>query len=123
MGSASILLALAGMLPASHLALEARPRTDAYAVLGSYDRDRVLRFVFCYECLAKVIERPVFNLSARLSHQIQIKVQVVQRDKAKPENFLSLDEMTNVAARKCAARLAGAIFFYGSFVQCELSVL
>ena len=85
--------------------------------------DRVSRFVFGDESLAKGIELPFFNLSARSPHQVQIEMQIVQRDQSNAQNFLRLDEMTNVAARKCATCLTRTIFFYWSFVEGELRVL
>ena len=59
----------------------------------------ISRLVFCYERLTELIECPAFNFCARSAHQIQIKMQIVQRDQTKPENFFRLDEMANVAAR------------------------
>jgi hypothetical protein len=82
----------------------------------------ISRFVFCNESVTKLIECPAFNFCARLVHQIQIEVQIVQRDQAKPENFLSLNEMANVAAREFPAGGTRAVFFNGSFVSRELGV-
>ena len=79
-------------------------RTGCHGALNHSTGIRCIsRFVFRDECLAKLIECPVFNLGAGLAHQVQIKMQIVQRDQAKPENFLSLNEVANVAARKLPA--------------------
>src|SRR6266481_5198307 len=90
---------------------------------GSFDDTCVSRLVFCYECLAELFECPAFNFHARLTHQVQIKMQIVQRDQAKPENFFCLNEVTNVAARKVTAGITPAVVFYRPFVQRELCVL
>ena len=50
-------------------------------------------------------------------------MQIVQRDQAQPENFLSLDEMANVATREFSAGRTRAVFFNGPFVQRELCIL
>ena len=83
----------------------------------------ISRFVFCNESVTELIECPAFNFCARLVHQIQIEVQIVERDQTKPENFFSLDEMANVAAREFLARGTRAVFFDGPFVPRELDVL
>ena len=67
--------------------------------------DRASRLVFGHESLAKAIELAFFNLSTRSPHQVQIEMQIVQRDQSDAQNFLRLDEMTNVAARKSATCL------------------
>jgi DNA polymerase len=78
---------------------------------GSFDDRCVSGLVFCYERLAELTERPAFNFHARSTHQIQIKMQIVQRDQAKPENFFCLNEVTNVAARKITAGITPAVVF------------
>ena len=83
----------------------------------------VSRFVVRNERFAEVLECPAFDLHAGSVHEVQIEMQIVQGDKAKAQNFLRLDQMPNVAARKSAACLAGAILFYWSFVPCELRIL
>ncbi len=75
----------------------------------------ISRFVFCYESFTKLIECPAFNFCARLVHQVQIKMQIVQRDQAKPENFFRLDEMANVAARKFPAGVDTRSFLRSAF--------
>jgi hypothetical protein len=90
---------------------------------SSFHRHRISRFVFCHEGLAKLVETPRLYFSAHAVHQVQIKMQIVQRDQAKPENLLSLDQVANVAARKFATGLACAVFFYWSYVQRELCIL
>jgi hypothetical protein len=44
-------------------------------------------------------------------HQSEIKVQVVECDQAKPKNFLSFEEMPDVAAREFPAGRAAATCF------------
>ena len=73
--------------------------------------------------LTEFLERPGFNFCASLIHQVQIKMQIVQRDQTKPENFLRLDEMANVAAREFPAGGTRAVFFDGPFVPRELGIL
>src|SRR6476620_10837723 len=97
--------------------------TPLGVTLSSGDPRGVSRFVFCYERLTELIECPAFNFCARPTHQIQIKMQIVQRDQTKPENFLRLDEMANVAACEFSAGWTRAGFFDGPFVQRELRVL
>ena len=92
--------------------LDSARNDDSLALITS---PLIPRFVFCNECFAELIECPVFNFCARLIHQIQIKMQIVQRDQAKPENFLRLDEMANVAARKFPAGRTRAVFFDRTF--------
>jgi hypothetical protein len=83
----------------------------------------ISRFVFCNESFTELIECPAFNFRARPAHQIQIKMQIVQRDQTKPENFLRLDEMANVATREFPAGGTRAVFFDGPFVSRELGIL
>src|SRR4030095_7906420 len=98
-------------------------RTAQRAVPTSFNRDRFASLVFAHEFLAKSLECFAFNFRTRPVHQVQIKMQIVQRDQAKPENFLRLDEMTDIAARKSLAGFARAIFLYWTFVHRELCVL
>ena len=97
-------------------------RTPQRGVPTSLDDHCVSRFVFCYEFFAELIECPALNLCARPAHQVQIKVQIVERNQTKPEDFLRLDEMANVAAREFAAGRTGAVFFNGPFVPRKLCV-
>ena len=90
--------------------------------MESFDRHCVSWFVFRDEHPAKLIERSSFNFTARLPHQIQIKMQIVQCNQAKPENFFRFDEVTNITARKFTADIAFAVFFYRSLVQRELRI-
>jgi len=55
-------------------------RTPQRGVPTSFDRQRITRFVFCYEYLAEVIECTSFDFALRAIHQVQIEMQVVQRD-------------------------------------------
>ena len=70
----------------------------------------ISRFVFRDKRFAKLIECSLFYFSARLIHQIQIKMQVMQCDQAKPENFFRLDEMPDVTARKLMTGIAARSF-------------
>src|SRR6516165_7057966 len=91
-------------------------------VSSLFERYCIARFVCCDELLAKLIERTAFDFTARTAHQIQIKMQIMQRDQAKPENLFRLDQVTDVTARKFAAGFARAVLFYRTFVQRELCV-
>src|SRR5439155_23053557 len=64
----------------------------------SFHRHRISRFVFCHEGLAKLVETPRLYFSAHAVHEVQIEMQVVERDQAKSENLLRLDQVANVAA-------------------------
>ena len=96
---------------------------ECCAVGAKHMLSLISRFVFCNESVTELIECPAFNFCARLVHQIQIEVQIVERDQTKPENFFSLDEMANVAAREFLAGGTRAVFFDGPFVPRELRVL
>src|SRR4029077_11972475 len=96
---------------------------ECCAVGAKYMLSLISRFVFCNESFTEFIECPAFNFCARPAHQVQIKMQIVERDQTKPENFFSLDEMANVAAHECSAGGTRAVFFDGPFVQRELRVL
>src|SRR5206468_11159999 len=64
----------------------------------SFHRHRISHFVFSHEGLAKLVETPRLYFSAYAVHEVQIEMQVVERDQAKSENLLRLDEVANVAA-------------------------
>jgi len=80
------------------------------AVPASFDPKQISRFVFSGKRFAKPIECSLFDFSARLIHQIQIKMQVMQRDQAKTKNFFCLDKVSNVATRKFTTGIARAVF-------------
>src|ERR1051326_3916494 len=82
----------------------------------------VARFVFRNECLAKLVECSRINFTARSIHQIQIKMQIVQRNESKAENFFGFDEMANVATGKFGAGGTCAIVFNGPLIERELGV-
>ena len=82
----------------------------------------VSRFVSCHECLPKLIERSALNFRASSTHQVQIRMQIVHGNQAKPEDFFRLVQMTNVAAREFRAGGTRAVFFDRPFVQRELRV-
>jgi hypothetical protein len=63
------------------------------------------------------------DCGARSLHQVEIKMQVVQRDKTQSKNFLRFDEMPNVAPRKLAAGCANTSVFDRSFLHREFGVL
>ena len=50
-------------------------------------------------------------------------MEVVQGDQAQSQNFLSLDEMPDVAAREFRAGRAGAALLDRPFLQGELGIL
>jgi len=96
---------------------------ECCAVGAKHMLSLISRFVFCYESFAEFVKCPAFNFCARPVHQIQIEVQIVQRDQTQPENFLRLDQMANVAARERPAGGTRAVCFDGPFVERELGVL
>ena len=56
-----------------------------------FDGHCIPRLVFRHKRLSELIERSPFDLSAHSVHQIQIEMQIVQRNQAKSENFFRLD--------------------------------
>ena len=92
------------------------------ALPALFDPQHISRFVFSCKRFAKLIECSPFDFSAGLIHQIQIKMQVMQRDQAKAKNFFRLDEVSNVATRKFTTGIARAVFFDRIFVQNELGI-
>lgn len=60
----------------------------------------ITRLIVRSKILPKFLELFVFDRSARLSHEIEIEIEIVQRDQPQPENFLRFHEMTDVSARK-----------------------
>ena len=61
------------------------------------------RLVIRNESRSKSFKGSALDLLAGLLHQVEIKMQVVQRNQAQPENFFRLDEMPDVAARELAS--------------------
>src|SRR4051794_21722712 len=86
-------------------------------------RDLVTDPVSPNEFPTQHFERSRFNRFSRLTHQIEIEMQVVQRNQAQSENFLRLDQVPNVAARKFRADRTGAALLDRTFLQRELGVL
>jgi hypothetical protein len=52
-------------------------------------------FIIGNEVGPEFIKRSVFNGGARPSHQVKIEMQVVQGYQTQPQNFFSLDKMTD----------------------------
>lgn len=61
-----------------------------------FDHHWISRFISRDERLTKLIECAAFDFGARTLHQVQIRMQIVERDQAKSENLFRLDEVTNV---------------------------
>ena len=68
----------------------------------------IARLIVCHEAFSKFAEGRVLNFFARLPHQFEIKMEVMQRDQTQTQNLFRLDEMTDVAARGFPARGASA---------------
>jgi thiol-disulfide isomerase/thioredoxin len=64
-----------------------------------------------------------FDGDAGAAHQIEIEVEIVQGDQSQTKNFLSLNEVANVAPRKLGAGWADAAFFDRALLQNKLRVL
>src|SRR5216117_2895800 len=79
-------------------------------------------FIIGNEVEPEFIKRSVFDGGARLSHQLEIKMQVVQRDQTQPENFLSFDKVTDVTPRVLLAGRTDTILLDWIFVARELGV-
>ena len=71
----------------------------------------------------KFFKAAILDLLSRLPHQIEIGMQVVQRDQPQAENFFRFDEMPDVTARELGAGIAWAICFNRTFVAGEFSIL
>ena len=82
----------------------------------------IARFVVGNKAFSKFVERSIVDLLARTPHQIEIKMQIVQRDQAEPKNFFRFNKMPDVTTRKLATRIAAAIFFDWPFIECELGI-
>src|SRR6266487_1031786 len=74
------------------------------------------------ESSPKLIERSSFYFSAGSIHQVQIKMQVVQRDQPQSEDFFGLYEMANISASKFTTGWTFAVFFDWALVERELGV-
>ena len=61
-----------------------------------FDHHWISRFISRDERLTKLIECAAFDFGARTLHQVQIRMQIVERDQAKSENLFRFDEVTNV---------------------------
>src|SRR5438128_2324247 len=85
--------------------------------LNSFRKIEIARFVIRNKALPKYPEASVLDLFPGLSHQVEIEMQIVQRDQAKSENLFGLDEMPNVAARELGARIARAVLFNRIFIE------
>src|SRR5205809_4510740 len=93
------------------------------ALPALFDPQHISRFVFSCKRFAKLIECSPFDFSAGLIHQIQIKMQVMQRDQAKAKNFFRLDEVSNLPTRKLTTRIARAASFDRTLLQTQLGAL
>src|SRR4029453_16296956 len=82
----------------------------------------VARFVVCDKALSKFLEAPVLDVLPRLSHQINVEVQIMQRDQAKSENLFCLDQMTDVSPGEFPTGGTHATFLNRPLVQREFGV-
>ena len=82
----------------------------------------IARFVVGNKTFSKLIEAATLNLLPGLAHQIEIKMQIMQRDQAEPKNFFRFDKMPDVTTRKLATPIAATIFFDWPFIECELGI-
>src|SRR5207247_909674 len=55
--------------------------------LNSFRKIEIARFVICDKTFPKFAECSILDCSPRLLHQTQIKMQIVQRDQAQPEDY------------------------------------
>src|SRR5882724_10404636 len=74
------------------------------------------------ESSPKLIERSSFYFRAGPIHQVQIKMQVVQRDQPQSEDFFGLYEMANISASKFTTGWTFAVFFDWALVERKLGV-
>src|SRR5437588_6245611 len=82
----------------------------------------ISRFLVRNDLAAKLVERAFVDPVARLAHQIEIKMQIVQRDQAQPENFLGFNQMADVTATEFTATGAVAIVFDRPLIPRKLRV-
>src|SRR6266487_7084377 len=75
-----------------------------------------------YEPSPKLVERSPFYFRAGSIHQVQIKMQIVQRDQPQSEDFFGLYEMANISASKFTTGWTFAVFFDWALVERELGV-
>src|SRR5260370_8079563 len=68
-------------------------------------------FIVRNKLVSKLVECALIDLIPRLPHQIEIKMQIVQRDQPQPENFLGFNQMADVTATKFTATHPVAIVF------------
>src|SRR5260370_25442878 len=79
-------------------------------------------FIVRNKLFSKLVECALIDLIPRLPHQIEIKMQIVQRDQAQPENFLGFNQMADVTATKFTATHAVAIVFDRPLISRKLRV-
>src|SRR6266487_3050916 len=90
--------------------------------LNSFRKIEIARFVIRNKALPKYPETSVLDLLPGLSHQVEVEMQIVQRDQAQSEDLLGLDEMTDVTADEFATARAGAVFFDWFLIQRKLRI-
>ena len=90
--------------------------------LNSFRKIEIARFVIRNKALPKCAEASVLDLFPGLPHQVEIEMQIVQRDQAKSEDLLGLDEMPNVTTRESQARGTSAIFFDRTLVPRKICI-
>src|ERR1700733_14966350 len=62
-------------------------------------------------------KRAVVKRRSDSSHEVQVKMEVMNRDQAKTENLFGFDQVPNVSAREGPASGAGTFFLNRAFVQ------
>src|SRR5206468_11997526 len=75
-----------------------------------------------HESSPKLVERSALCFRARSIHQVQIKMQIVQRDQAQPEDFFGLNEMADISASEFTTGWTWAVFFDWALVERKLCV-
>src|ERR1700733_11362300 len=69
--------------------------------------------------LPEARKRSPLDLSSHALQEMEVEVQVVERDQTQAQNLLGFDEVAQVAARELAAGRAGAAFFNRALIVGE----
>src|SRR6266404_925593 len=79
-------------------------------------------FVVRNELAAKLVKRAFVDLVLGLAHQIEIKMQIVQRDQAQPENLFGFNQMADITTTEFTATGAVATVFDRPLIPRKLRV-
>src|ERR1700676_1945749 len=75
------------------------------------------------EPFAKGRKRTVIKRRSDSMHQVEVKMEVMNCDQAKTENFFRFDQVADISAGKVPASGTGTLFFNRAFVETVGGVL